>query len=173
MRTPRVTAGVPYVLRLKAGLRGPSTPVRGSDVAGVVEAVGARVDDLRPGDEVFGSLWDAARITLPHGTFAELTVAPAAQVVRKPAGVSFEAAGAAGMAGLTALAAVREVGQVVERLAAIVRRRERSTRVLRRPAEGIVERGAQRGWIFRWHYDRSHAVDRKLADTAYGSGHAR
>jgi NADPH:quinone reductase-like Zn-dependent oxidoreductase len=107
-----VTAGVPYVLRLKAGLRGPSTPVRGSDVAGVVEAVGARVEDLRPGDEVFGSLWDAARITLAHGTFADLTVAPAAQVVRKPAGVSFEAAGAAGMAGLTALAAVREVGQV-------------------------------------------------------------
>ena len=35
-------AGVPYVLRLKSGLMGPSTKVRGSDVAGVVEAVGAK-----------------------------------------------------------------------------------------------------------------------------------
>jgi NADPH:quinone reductase-like Zn-dependent oxidoreductase len=32
--------GVPYHLRLKSGLRRPSTHVRGTDVAGVVEAVG-------------------------------------------------------------------------------------------------------------------------------------
>jgi NADPH:quinone reductase-like Zn-dependent oxidoreductase len=34
--------GVPYILRLKAGLRRPRTPVRGTDVAGIVEAVPAR-----------------------------------------------------------------------------------------------------------------------------------
>ncbi len=62
-------AGLPYVLRPQSGLRRPSNPVRGTDVAGVVEAVGAKVSDLRPGDEVFGSLWDA---TLTRtGTFAE------------------------------------------------------------------------------------------------------
>src|SRR5207302_7139222 len=33
-------AGVPYILRLSAGLRRPKRPVRGSDIAGVVEAVG-------------------------------------------------------------------------------------------------------------------------------------
>jgi NADPH:quinone reductase-like Zn-dependent oxidoreductase len=93
-----VTAGVPYVLRLKAGLRGPSTPVRGSDVAGVVEAVGARVQDLRPGDEVFG---------VGRGTFAEYTTAKT--VVRKPSGLTFEQAAAVAVSGCTALAALRGV----------------------------------------------------------------
>ena len=48
----------------------------------------------------------------PPGTFAELTVAPAAKVVEKPAALSFDDAGAAVMSGLTALAAMRDVGQV-------------------------------------------------------------
>ena len=49
--------GVPYIGRLASGLRRPKRPVRGSDVAGVVEAVGGRVTDLVPGDEVLGSTW--------------------------------------------------------------------------------------------------------------------
>ena len=40
--------GEPYVLRLRFGLRGPHTPVRGTDVAGVVEAVGKNVSGLGP-----------------------------------------------------------------------------------------------------------------------------
>ena len=47
-------AGVPYVFRLQTGLRRPKHPVRGSDVAGTVEAVGPQVTDLQPGDEVLG-----------------------------------------------------------------------------------------------------------------------
>ena len=103
-------AGVPAILRLGIGLRRPRRPVRGSDVAGVVEAVGPQVTDLRPGDEVFGSLWGAAARTRP-GTFAEYAAVPASQVVRKPAGLTFEDAAASVMAGLTALTAMRDVGQ--------------------------------------------------------------
>jgi NADPH:quinone reductase-like Zn-dependent oxidoreductase len=44
--------GVPYILRLSSGLRRPKRPVRGSDVAGVVEAVGRRITDLAPGADV-------------------------------------------------------------------------------------------------------------------------
>jgi NADPH:quinone reductase-like Zn-dependent oxidoreductase len=107
-----VVAGVPYVLRLRSGLRRPSMPVRGTDVAGVVEEVGSAVTDVRPGDEVFGSLWDGARLLHPPGTFAERTVVAASQVVEKPPQLSFEEAGAAGMSGLTALIAMRDVGRV-------------------------------------------------------------
>ena len=104
-------AGVPAILRLGIGLRRPGHPVRGSDVAGVVEAVGSQVTDLRPGDEVFGSLWGSTARTRP-GTFAEYAVAPGSQVVRKPAALSFADAAASVMTGLTALIAMRDVGQV-------------------------------------------------------------
>jgi NADPH:quinone reductase-like Zn-dependent oxidoreductase len=102
--------GVPYVLRLRSGLRGPKTPVRGTDVAGVVEAVGGNVTDLQPGDEVFGSAWADSFATT--GTFAELTVSPADRLIRKPAGLTFEEAAASVMSGLTALLAVRDVARV-------------------------------------------------------------
>ena len=102
--------GVPYILRVRSGLRRPRTPVRGTDVAGVVEAVGKNVTDLQPGDEVFGSLWADAVAT--SGTFAEFTVAPASQLAKKPVRLTFEEAGASVMSGLTALIALRDVGKV-------------------------------------------------------------
>ena len=106
--------GIPYILRLRSGLRRPPTPVRGTDVAGVVEAVGTSVTDIRPGDEVFGSLWDHTLTTHPPGTFAEFTVAPASRLIKKPAGLTFEEAAASVMSGLTALIALRDVGGVRE-----------------------------------------------------------
>lgn len=76
----------------------------GSDFAGVVEAVGAKVTKFKVGDEVFG---DA------RGALAEyLTVAEGAGVVAKPAGVSFADAGTLGVAGSTALQAVRDHGRI-------------------------------------------------------------
>lgn len=103
--------GMPRILRLKTGLRRPATAVRGSDLAGVVEAVGRNVADLRPGDEVFGCLWDNQPVQRA-GTFAEFTAAPAAQVVTKPTGVSIVEAAASVMTGITALLAMRDVGKV-------------------------------------------------------------
>src|SRR5258708_6813131 len=44
--------GVPYILRLGAGLRRPRRAVRGSDIAGVVEAAGGRGPRPRAGGEV-------------------------------------------------------------------------------------------------------------------------
>ena len=103
-------AGVPYITRLKFGLRRPPTPVRGTDIAGVVEAVGRSVTDLERGDEVFGSSW-ADTLATP-GTFAEFTVAPASKLIKKPAGLTFEEAAASVMSGLTAMIAMRDVGRV-------------------------------------------------------------
>lgn len=103
-------AGVPYVLRLSSGLRRPKHPVRGSDVAGIVEAVGQNVIDIQPGDEVLGSLWGGS--SARAGTFVQYTTAPAAQLVKKPAAVTFEHAAASVMTGLTALTAMRDVAAV-------------------------------------------------------------
>jgi NADPH:quinone reductase-like Zn-dependent oxidoreductase len=75
----------------------------GSDFAGVVEEVGPDVGGVGVGDEVIG--WTDQRASQ-----AELVVAPAEQLTPKPAGVSWEAAGALFVAGATAYAAVRAVG---------------------------------------------------------------
>ena len=99
--------GVPYIGRLNSGLRRPKRPVRGSDVAGVVEAVGARVTDLAPGDEVLGSTGLARA-----GAFAQYVTAPAAQLVKKPAALTFSDAGVSVTTGLAALVAMRDVAQV-------------------------------------------------------------
>lgn len=99
-------AGAPYIMRLGVGLRRPRRPVRGSDIAGVVEAVGQQVTDLLPGDEVFGSTWARA------GAFAQYVLAPANQLVTKPAGLTFTDAAASVMSGLTALVAMRDVAAV-------------------------------------------------------------
>jgi NADPH:quinone reductase-like Zn-dependent oxidoreductase len=117
--------GVPYILRLTSGLRRPRSPVRGTDVAGVVEAVGRDVTDLQPGDHVFGSSWTGTLST--RGTFAELTAVPASSLIRKPEGLSFEEAAASVMSGLTALTAMQTLGKVT-----------RGTRVLINGASGGV-----------------------------------
>jgi NADPH:quinone reductase-like Zn-dependent oxidoreductase len=97
------TTGVPYIVRPAFGLRGPRNPVRGSDVAGTVAAVGRNVTHLHVGDEVFGA---------GVGAFAEFALAAANDLVPKPANLTFEQAAAVPMAGLTALRALVDVGKV-------------------------------------------------------------
>jgi NADPH:quinone reductase-like Zn-dependent oxidoreductase len=78
--------------------------VLGTDFAGTVVEVGANVSRFKAGDEVFGGM---------RGAFAEYLVAvEATPMVRKPAGVSFEAAGTVAVAGTTALQALRRHGGV-------------------------------------------------------------
>src|SRR6266581_1052498 len=97
-------AGMPYLLRLAGfGLRAPKNPVRGSDVAGRVEAVGENVTRFQPGDEVFGTC---------DGSFAEYASARADRLAPKPANLSFEQAAAVPTSGLAALQAVRDQGKV-------------------------------------------------------------
>jgi NADPH:quinone reductase-like Zn-dependent oxidoreductase len=98
--------GVPYVVRPAFGLRRPRSRVRGSDLAGVVEAVGMGVTGLRVGDEVFGDIGTRS------GAFAEYATAPADVLAPKPEGLTFEEAAAVPMSGLTALRALRDVAGV-------------------------------------------------------------
>jgi NADPH:quinone reductase-like Zn-dependent oxidoreductase len=97
-------AGLPYLVRLAGyGLRAPKTPVPGSDVAGVVEAVGAGVTRLRPGDEVFG---------IAKGSYAQYARAPEDKLAPRPAGLGVEQAAAVATSGLTALQAVRDHARI-------------------------------------------------------------
>jgi NADPH:quinone reductase-like Zn-dependent oxidoreductase len=99
-----VMTGLPYPIRLAGyGLRAPKTPVPGSDLAGVVEAVGSDVTRFQPGDEVFG---------IGKGTFAEYARAAENKLAPKPANLTFEQAAVVGVSGLTALQAVRDHGRV-------------------------------------------------------------
>ena len=99
-----IMTGQPYMARLALGLRRPKVPIRGWDVAGTVETVGAAVTTFRPGDEVMG--------VAEAGSFAEHAVAPADKLVRKPANVSFEQAAAVPISGVTALQAIRDKAKV-------------------------------------------------------------
>lgn len=95
--------GLPYIARPVYGWHKPKNIVRGTDVAGWVEAVGANVTRFNPGDEVFGS---------GDGTYAEYTAAAQHALAPKPTTLTFEQAAAVPMAGLVALQAVRHHGKV-------------------------------------------------------------
>jgi NADPH:quinone reductase-like Zn-dependent oxidoreductase len=96
--------GRPYLVRVMGyGLRTPKVGVRGRDVAGRVEAVGANVTQPQPGTEVFG---------LGEGSFAEYVCARPDKLAPKPANLSFEQAAAVPISGLTALQALRDTGKV-------------------------------------------------------------
>lgn len=90
--------GVPYAVRLGTGLRRPRNPVRGLELAGVVEEVGANVTAFAPGDAVFG---------IGEGSFAEYARASAEKLVRIPAGLGFEQAAAVPVSATTALVGLR------------------------------------------------------------------
>ncbi|MDX3104287.1 ABC transporter permease subunit [Nonomuraea angiospora] len=95
--------GIPYLMRPAIGLRAPrSRP--GTDVAGVVEEVGAGVTRFRPGDRVFG--------TCGGGAFAEYACAREDRLAPIPDGLGFEPAAAVPTSAMTALQALRDQARV-------------------------------------------------------------
>ncbi|MCB7135741.1 NAD(P)-dependent alcohol dehydrogenase [Cellulosimicrobium marinum] len=94
--------GRPLYSRL-GGLRRPRVPVPGSDVAGVVVAVGGAVSRFAVGDEVVGELPGY------RGGLAGLVATRPGTLVAKPAGLSFVEASTVPQAGCIALRATRGV----------------------------------------------------------------
>lgn len=96
--------GRPLYARI-GGLRRPARSILGSDIAGVVEAVGPGVTTFDVGDEVYGdNLW-------LKGGFAELAVAPADALAPKPSELSFAQASTLPQAGAIALQGTASVGE--------------------------------------------------------------
>jgi NADPH:quinone reductase-like Zn-dependent oxidoreductase len=88
--------GSPGYARM-GGLRRPRQRILGSDIAGVVDAVGPGVSRFREGDEVYGD-----NLALMGG-FAEYAVAAESALVTKPAELSFVQASTIPQAGAIAM----------------------------------------------------------------------
>ena len=95
-----------FLVRFAAGLMKPNNTLLGADIAGVVEAVGSKVTQFKPGDEVFGEARHGC------GGFAEYVCARENALVLKPVNCSFEQAAAVPMAAFTALQGLRDNGQI-------------------------------------------------------------
>lgn len=94
--------GSPAYARI-GGLRAPARRTLGSDIAGVIDAVGEGVTRFRPGDQVYGD-----NLALKGG-FAEYAVAPASALAHKPAQLTFAEASTIPQAGAIALQGTHRV----------------------------------------------------------------
>ncbi|WP_256793236.1 NAD(P)-dependent alcohol dehydrogenase [Terrabacter sp. Ter38] len=88
--------GSPSYARI-GGLRSPARRTLGSDIAGVVDAVGAGVSRFQPEDQVYGD-----NLALKGG-FAEYAVAPESVLAHRPAQMTFAEASTIPQAGAIAL----------------------------------------------------------------------
>ena len=96
--------GRPYLVRLAGyGVRRPKFHVRGSDVAGRVEAIGKDVTKFRTGDAVMGTC---------DASFAEYARVREDKLVLMPANLTFEQAAAVPTSATTALQALRDQGRI-------------------------------------------------------------
>ena len=121
--------------RMTVGRR-PRHPVMGADVAGRVEAVGAAVTRLRPGDDVYGDVSGHG-----WGGLGEYVCVPERALAAMPAGLTFEQAAAVPQAGVLALQGLSYRGEVRPGDTVLHQRRRRRPRVARR-ADGQGVRGA-------------------------------
>lgn len=98
VRIEVIAAGVnPADWKMREGwMKVPLPITMGLDVSGVVDTVGQKVKSFRPGDQVF------AKVSPPHGGYAEYTTVNASQAALKPKSIGFVESAAIPVAGLTA-----------------------------------------------------------------------
>lgn len=99
----RLMGASPRVRKLMFAMRKSKIARPGSDVAGVVAAVGGGVTRFKPGDAVFGAA---------PGAFAEFACTKEPALVAKPDAISFEQGACIAVSGLTALQGLRDVGKL-------------------------------------------------------------
>jgi NADPH:quinone reductase-like Zn-dependent oxidoreductase len=98
---------IDWKIRDGAGKRlGMTLPIYpGSEISGVVEQVGSQINDLRIGDEVFG--------TVKSGGYAEYALAQSGEMVKKPVGTDFTDAAGISLAALTAWQGLFDIANLV------------------------------------------------------------
>ncbi|MEM7344339.1 MAG: NAD(P)-dependent alcohol dehydrogenase, partial [Chloroflexota bacterium] len=99
--------GRPFLARLDTGLLKPKNPTLGTELAGVIEAIGQGVTQFKIGDSVFASASGGA------GTHAEYICLPEdGALALKPASLSYEAAAAIPYGASTALHFLRDLAAI-------------------------------------------------------------
>lgn len=101
--------------RLMAGLFRPKINIMGSDIAGVVEAVGENVSKFKVGDKVYGDLSNNN-----FGGFAEYVATTENHICHMADGMSFEVAAAIPQAGMLAYQALYDFSEVKEGMNVLV-----------------------------------------------------
>jgi NADPH:quinone reductase-like Zn-dependent oxidoreductase len=99
--------GKHFIIRLIGGVFKPRYKIPGADIAGRVEAIGNKVTQFQPGDEVFGDIAGCG-----FGGFAEYAAVPEKLLAKKTPAMSFEQAAALPQAGLLALQGLRHNGDL-------------------------------------------------------------
>lgn len=95
--------GRPFLFRIWSGLFKPKHKILGADIAGRVEALGAKAKRFQPGDEVFGDVSMSG-----WGGFAEYVCVPENVMALKSAKMTFAQAAAIPQAALLALQGLRD-----------------------------------------------------------------
>ena len=103
VRTLKMPKGLGLVARLALGITRPRQPILGSELAGVIEAVGEDVTKFAPGDAVFGFPGGQMGCHAQYRVLAE-----DGPVALKPANLSFEEAASLCFGGSTALHFLRK-----------------------------------------------------------------
>jgi NADPH:quinone reductase-like Zn-dependent oxidoreductase len=92
-----------------SGVSKPKYPIPGTDMAGIIDAVGANVTLFKPGDEVFGESVGGMQWR-NGGTYAEYVSTPADVLALKPANITFEEAASVPTSGMIALHNLQNAG---------------------------------------------------------------
>lgn len=106
-RSLNMPAGFRLIGRLVFGIFGPRQRILGTELAGIVEAVGADVINFNPGDEVMAFTGGA------YGSHAEYRTTPeSGTIALKPANLSFAEAASLSFGSLTALPFLRDKARI-------------------------------------------------------------
>ncbi len=106
-RSLDLPAGFGLIGRLVFGLTRPRQPILGTELAGIIESVGADVINFNPGDEVIAFTGGA------YGSHAEYRTMPeAGTIALKPGNLSFEEAASLSFGSMTALPFLRDKARI-------------------------------------------------------------
>lgn len=114
IRGARLPPGFNILARLGFGITKPRRPILGSSFSGVIEAVGSKVNDFAPGDEVCGMTG------LKMGAHAAFVSVSAEKLARKPTTVSHDDAAGLLFGGSAALFFLRDKASVAPGMSVLV-----------------------------------------------------